>query len=45
MSKFSKRLKDCRKSMTTQKTMAEYLELSERAYQHYEAVRVSLTLM
>lgn len=37
MSKFSERLKTCRKSKTTQKAMAEYLDLSERAYQHYEA--------
>lgn len=37
MLQFSERLKACRKSTTTQKAMAEYLGVSERAYQHYEA--------
>lgn len=37
MSIFTERLKNCRKSKTTQKTMAKYLGVSERAYQHYEA--------
>ena len=37
MSIFNERLKECRKSETTQKAMAEYLGVSERAYQHYEA--------
>lgn len=37
MLQFSERLKTCRKAITTQKSMAEYLGISERAYQHYEA--------
>ena len=37
MSIFYERLTECRKSKTTQKEMAIYLGISERAYQHYEA--------
>lgn len=37
MSCFPKQLKTCRKQHnTTQKEVAEYLGISERAYQHYE---------
>lgn len=38
MSNFAIRLKECRKiKHTTQKTLAELLEISERAFQHYES--------
>lgn len=37
MSTFSERLRTCRKATATQKAMANHLEISERAYQHYEA--------
>lgn len=37
MSSFAARLKACRReSKVTQKEMANHLQLSERAYQHYE---------
>lgn len=37
MSIFTERLIECRKAKVTQKEMAIYLGISERAYQHYEA--------